>query len=373
MDHMFYKGFDVSTLPEVENCGGRFFDHGVEDDAIRILKRYGGNFLRLRLWNDPYDAEGNGYGAGTCDLETVLSLARRAKAAGMDWLLDLHYSDFWADPGKQVVPKAWQGLDEDGLAEAVYRFTREVLTRCIAEDLAPGMVQVGNELTNGLLWPTGRRGNWRTIHRYLMAGIRAVRELLPQVKVMVHLDNGGNHPLYLEWFGHFFGLGGDCDIIGLSYYPFWHGSLAELKANMDDIAPRFGKDLVVVETSTAFTVENYAAYEKLSEDDRKGHPLRPELQAKAEYPLTPQGQADFMSALLEVIRGVPGGRGRGFFWWEPAWIPVPGSGWANRAGWEYVHEKGPGGNEWANQALFDYDGNALPTLEVIRDFREDAQ
>lgn len=365
----FVKGFDVSTLLEVERCGGVFRDGGVPGDALAILKGYGGNYVRLRLWNDPFDAQGNSYGAGGCDLATVLTLAGRAKALGMDWLLDLHYSDFWADPGKQVPPKAWQSKDEAGLEKAVYGYTRKVLQGCKAAGLAPAMVQAGNELSNGLLWPSGHVPHWGTIHRYVMAGIRAVREELPQALVMVHLDNGGNHQLYRDWFDHFFDFGGECDVIGLSYYPFWHGTMEMLKANMDDIAPRYGKALMVVETSMGFTMESYARREGLGDGERKGAATRPALTEGIAWPMTPQGQADFTRDLLAVIDAVPGGRGRGLFWWEPCWLPVPGSGWANRAGWEYVHEKGPGGNEWANQALFDYAGEALPALAVLRDFR----
>ena len=364
----FIKGFDISTLAEVERCGGKFYDGGQAEDALTILRRYGGSWVRLRLWNDPYDAQGRDYGAGACDLATVLGLARRAKTAGMDWLLDLHYSDFWADPGKQTVPKAWQGLDEAGLEQAVYRYTKDVLAACRAANLVPGMVQVGNELTHGLLWPTGRDPNWETICRYLMAGVRAVREEAPEAKVMIHLDNGGNHELYRTWFGHYFQLGGQCDIIGLSYYPFWHGTLDGLAANMNDIAVRYGKDLIVAETSMGFTLDSYASYEKLADADRKGGAARAELAEQVPFPMTPEGQADFTRALLRVLQQVPEGRGKGLFWWEPAWLPVPGSGWANQSGWEYVHEKGPGGNEWANQALFDFDGNALPALAVIRDY-----
>lgn len=362
------KGVDISSLLEVERCGGVFRDGGEELDALTILRRYGVNWVRLRLWNDPYSETGEEYGGGGCDMAAVLTLARRAKRLGMKWLLDFHYSDFWADPGKQTVPKAWQGLDEAGLEASVYRYTRDVLRSCREAGIAPDMVQVGNEVTNGLLWPTGKTPNWETICRYISAGVRAVREEASQARVMVHLDNGGNHALYREWFDHYFALGGDCDVIGLSYYPFWHGSLADLAANMNDIAPRYGKDLVVVETSMGFTMDSYAVYEGLAAGERKGMATRPELVRKIDYPMTPQGQADFTADLLQVIRNVPEERGAGFFWWEPAWLPVPGSGWANRAGWEYVHENGPGGNEWANQALFDYDGNAQPALKVIRDF-----
>ncbi len=362
----FIKGFDVSTLLEVERCGGKFYADGAAGDALEILRSHGGNYVRLRLWNDPYTPDGQDYGAGVCDLPTVLELARRAKAAGMDWLLDLHYSDFWADPGKQIPPKAWQGMNERELEQAVYDYTCQVLGQCIRQGVTPAMVQVGNELTNGLLWPSGKYPNWDQICRYVSAGVRAVRECLPTARVMVHLDNGGNHALYLEWFGAYFARGGDCDVIGLSYYPFWHGTMEDLKANMDDIALRFGKDLIVAETSSAFSTESYARYEQLAEDERKGAPLKPGLLEHIQFPLTPQGQADFISTLAQVIRQVPEGRGKGFFWWEAAWLPVPGSGWAKPGGWEYVHEKGPGGNEWANQALFDYEGHALPALDAIR-------
>ncbi len=365
----FIKGFDISSLPEVERCGGVFRDNGEPLDALEILKRYGANWARLRLWNDPYDEKGGSYGAGTCDLDAVLALARRVKDAGLKWLLDFHYSDFWADPGKQTVPKAWEGLDEAGLERAVYRYTKDVLTACREADVTPDMVQVGNEVSNGLLWPTGKRPRWETICRYISAGVRAVREEAPGARVMVHLDNGGNNALYREWFGQYFRRGGECDVIGLSYYPFWHGTLTDLSDNMKDIAARYGKNLIVVETSMGFTTEDYAGYEGLTKNERKGAATKPELVAKVPYPMTPRGQADYTADLLNVIRSVPEGRGEGLFWWEPAWIPVPGSGWAREAGWEYVHEHGPGGNEWANQALFDYDGNALPALAVIRDFR----
>jgi len=364
----YIKGFDVSSLEEVERCGGKFFDGGVQGDAMAILKEHGGNWLRLRVWNDPYTEDGQPYGAGSCDLATLLRLALRAKHMGYQWLLNIHYSDFWADPGKQWPPKAWQGMDEEELCHAIYTYTTDVLRACRANGTIPGMVQVGNELTHGLLWPIGHDPNWDTIHRLVSAGVRAVRDFDPALPVMVHLDNGGNHELYRNWFDNYFKRGGDCDVIGLSYYPFWHGTLQDLAANMNDIAPRYGKDLVVVETSMGFTMESYAAHEKLDEKNRKSAATRPALVEKIPYPMTPQGQADFMSDLLKTIEEVPGNHGKGFFWWEPAWIPVPGSGWAEQPGWEYVHEKGPGGNEWANQALFDFDGNTLPALEIIREY-----
>ncbi|MCD8366483.1 MAG: glycosyl hydrolase 53 family protein [Clostridiales bacterium] len=364
------KGMDLSTLLEVEECGGQFFDHGVPGDAMEILKRYGMNMVRLRLWNDPYSEAGEPYGAGTNDLPRTMTLARRAKALGLGWLLDFHYSDFWADPGKQTIPKAWRGLDEAGLADAVYTYTRDVLRTLDEAGLTPDMVAVGNELTNGLLWPYGKTPNFEVIVRFLNAAIRAVREVDGEIPVMLHLDNGGNNGLYRAWFDGYLAHGGrDFEYIGLSYYPFWHGTLNDLEANMNDIALRYRKNLILTEVSTAFTMEEYQSYERLPDERRKGMATKPALAERVPYPMTAEGQAAFLQDVMELVRRVPEGRGRGFFYWEPAWLPVPGSGWANDAALAYTGEQGPGGNEWANQALFDYEGRALPALETIRAFQ----
>ena len=361
------KGMDLSTLLEVEARGGRFTDHGTPRDAMEILKSYGMNLVRLRLWNNPYSPQGEPYGAGGCDLPRVMTLARRAKNLGVDWMLCLHYSDFWADPGKQYPPKAWQDLDEADLENAVYNYTRAVLTVLREADLLPSWVAVGNELSNGLLWPLGRTPNYKNIARFVSAGILAVRETAAAAKVMIHLDNGGNNQLYRTWFDRYLDNGGaDFDCIGMSYYPFWHGTMSELSANMDDIALRYHKDLFVAELSTGFTLEDYQQYEKLPSEQRRGPAANARLAELVSYPMTPEGQCGFFQAIGQVLRQVPEERGKGFICWEPAWIPVPGSHWATAAGAEYIHERRPGGNEWANQALFDYDGRSLPVLESIR-------
>lgn len=365
----YIKGMDLSTLIEVENCGGKFYDHGKPGDAIEILKRYGMNMVRLRLWNDPYSEDGEPYGAGTNDLDTTIRMAARLKKAGIDWMLDLHYSDFWADPGKQTVPKAWRGMSPEELEKAVYAYTLSVMNKLREEGLMPKITAVGNEITNGLLWPYGRVPNFENIVRFLNAGIRAVREAAPDVKVMLHLDNGGNNKLYRRWFDSYFAAGGaDFDQIGLSYYPFWHGTLQDLKDNMHDLALRYHKDMIVAEVSMGHTLDDYAAYEKLEPEQRKGMATKLALAERVPYPMTPEGQRRFMQDVMELIRDVPEDRGKGFVYWEAGWIPVPGSGWANDAALAYTGEKGPGGNEWANQALFDYDGNVLPALKAIRDF-----
>lgn len=364
----FIKGMDVSTIEEVERCGGRFYDNGQEGELLSILKRYGTNAVRLRLWNDPYSETKKPYGAGTNDLAVTVRIAKRALAQGMQFLLDLHYSDFWTDPGKQIKPKAWAGYDDDQLEQAVYDYTCRVLLTLKKENAFPTMIQIGNEVTNGLLWPNAKMPAYDNIARFISAGIRAVRAVDAKLPIMIHLDNGGNNELYRDWFDHYMERGEDFDIIGLSYYPFWHGPLSGLADNMKDISERYQKDVIVAEVSMGYTMEDYQAYEKLAAEERKGMATKAELAEKVPYPMTPEGQRQFMEEVMQVIRDVPNGRGKGFFYWEPAWLPVPGSGWATPESLAYIGDKGPCGNEWANQALFDYDGNALPALAEIRDF-----
>lgn len=362
------KGMDLSTLLELERLGARYFDEGTETDILEIMKRYDVDMIRLRLWNDPYSESGAPYGAGGNDLETTLEIAKRVTAAGFGVLLNFHYSDFWADPGKQIKPKAWMQYGTEELERAVYEYTKDTIDRFERAGIRLSMVQVGNELTNGLLWPEGQVPNYDNIARFVNAGIRGVRAVRKDIPVMLHLDNGGNNALYREWFDEFMKRGEEFEIIGLSYYPFWHGSMKMLEDNMTDIAERYNKELIVAETSMGYTMKDYEEYEKLSGEQRKGYATKPRLVEGIEYAMTPEGQADFVKALLEVISHVPDGRGKGFFWWEPAWLPVPGSGWATESSLKYMNDPGPCGNEWANQALFDYDGNVLPALKVIRDY-----
>lgn len=368
--HMkFVKGMDLSTLLELERCGAKYYDNGEERDLLAIMKSYDVDTIRIRLWNDPWSETGESYGAGENDLKTSLEIAKRVTAAGFGLLLNFHYSDFWADPGKQIKPKAWADYGVKELEQAVYDYTLESMRTFLDAGVNITMVQVGNELSNGLLWPEGKVPNYDNIATFVNAGIRAVRKADAAIPVMIHLDNGGNNALYREWFDNFTKRGEDFEIIGLSYYPFWHGSLQMLNDNMNDIAERYGKDLVIAEVSMGYTMEDYKNYEKLSDEERKGYATRPALVEKIEYPMTKQGQYDFMEDFLNRISHIKGGKGKGFFYWEPAWIPVPGSGWATPASLKYMNDPGPCGNEWANQALFDYDGNALPTLSLIRDFK----
>lgn len=387
----FVKGVDLSTLLELERCGAVYYDGGKEADILDIVKKYDVDTIRIRLWNDPYSEQGESYGAGENDMATTLAIAKRVTEAGFGVLLNFHYSDFWADPGKQFKPKAWRDYGVAELEQAVYDFTLETMRTFLESGVNITMVQVGNELSNGLLWPEGKVPAYDNIAAFVNAGIRAVRaadgehqsrvaagqanatgvrgEKLAKIPVMIHLDNGGNNALYREWFDNFMKRGEDFEIIGLSYYPFWHGTLEKLNANMNDIAGRYGKDLIVAEVSMGYTMEDYKDYEKLADGERKGYATRPALVEKIEYPMTEQGQYDFMEDFLNRISHIDGNKGRGFFYWEPAWIPVAGSGWATPASLVYMQDAGPCGNEWANQALFDYEGNALKTWNLIRDFK----
>ena len=360
----FIKGADLSSLIEVEKCGGKFYDGGAEGDAMEILHRHGVNLVRLRIWNDPKDDSGASYGAGGNDFDVTAALAKRAVSLGMKWLLDFHYSDFWADPGKQFLPKAWRNLNADEITAAVHDFTKETLEKLGAMGIMPDFVAVGNEITNGLLWPYGKAPNFDSIARFVGSGIRAVREAAPASKVVLHLDNGGRNALYIEWFDSYFAAGGeDFDVMGLSYYPFWHGTMSELAFNLADMEKRYGKEMIVVETSTGFTLDDYSEYEGFPAGTIGSGIVNEELAKIVDYPQTKEGQVQFLTDLARTIKGVS--LGRGFIWWEPAWIPVRGSGWTTPAGLKYVGEDGVCANLWANQALFDFDGNALPALLEI--------
>ncbi|MDD6504033.1 MAG: glycosyl hydrolase 53 family protein [Lachnospiraceae bacterium] len=366
----FIKGMDLSTLLEMERCGAKYYDHGTEKDILQIMKEYNVDTIRLRLWNDPKSESGEPYGAGNNDLAETIAIGKKVTEAGLGVLLNFHYSDFWADPGKQIKPKAWTNYGVEELEKAVYDFTEESLTKVLESGVNVTLIQVGNELSNGLLWPEGQVPNYDNIAKFVSAGIRACRKVNPDIPIMIHLDNGGNNELYRRWFDNYIDRGADFDYIGLSYYPFWHGRLDQLENNMNDIAVRYGKDLIIAEVSMGFTMEDYKDYEKLSDEERKGYATRPHLIENIDYPMTIQGQTDFIKDLLGRLANVAGNHGAGFFWWEPAWIPVPGSGWATPASLKYMNDPGPCGNEWANQALFDYDGNILPAFDVIRDFNK---
>jgi arabinogalactan endo-1,4-beta-galactosidase len=353
-------GTDVSMLRQIELSGGKYYVNGVEEDCLKILKDHGVNWIRLRIWVDPTDKNGNGLGGGNNDLEKTIEIAARAKKSGLKVLIDFHYSDWWADPGTQNKPRAWEGLDGTALQQAVYDYTAEVIQSLVKAHAAPDMVQLGNEINGGMLWPDGKVwqegdnpiGGYDGLAALLNQGIRAVRDNDPhgdnpakRISIMIHLANGGNNDLYHTVFDALTGRGVEYDMIGLSYYSYWHGPMADLISNMNDISARYNKPVIIAETAYAFTVDAGDGQANLYGDG---------LQETGGYEATLLGQATAMRDLMAVVAQVPDGKGMGIFYWEPEWIPVEGAGW-----------KTDEGDTWENQAMFDFNGNALPSLNVF--------
>ncbi len=358
----FIKGADVSMLAEVEKHGGKFFDeHGNPQDAMAILKENGFNYIRLRLWVDPKDADGKPYGGGNNDLVTTIALAQRAKANGMKFLLDYHYSDFWTDPARQNKPKAWTNMNIDQLTEAVYQHTKTTMDAFAKAGVLPDMVQVGNEINGGMLWPEGKSwglngGEFDRLAGLLNAGIKPVKEHGDQIKIMLHLAEGTKNDTFIWWFDEITKRKVPFDIIGLSYYIYWNGPMNALQYNMDDISKRYDKDLIVVEAAYGYTTANC---------DNAENNFTSKEADDAGYPATVQGQANYLHDLLQVVTKVPEGRGKGVFYWEPAWLPTPGATWATKAGMKYNSDDWKEGNARENQSLFDCQGKVLPSIKAF--------
>ncbi|GGG22745.1 glycosyl hydrolase 53 family protein [Paenibacillus abyssi] len=337
----FIKGVDISTLQALEDKGIKFYDGGGQKDLLVILKEHGVNYVRLRVWNNPIEAEGYN------DKAHTVAMAQRVKAAGMKLLVDFHYSDFWADPGKQVKPAAWAGLDFAGLKQAVYDYTAEVMNDLKAVNAYPDMVQIGNEINNGMIHPEGSASRFDNLAELLKQGVKAVRDTTPQghtTKIMLHLAEGGSNDKFRSFFDNVTQRGVDYDIIGLSYYPYWHGTFQQLKTNMNDMAARYGKQIVVAETAYPFTYEN---------GDDLGN-IAGEVETKvAGFPASAANQKLVTQTVMNTVYHVNDGKGLGIFYWEPAWLP--GVGW-----------KLGEGNGWENQAMFDYQGRALDSLQVFQ-------
>lgn len=240
-------GADISFLPELESRGVKFSDKGVEKDAIQILKEHGFNYIRLRIFNNPAQPKGYSPGKGFCDLEHTKAMAKRVKAAGMRFLLDFHYSDTWADPGKQFKPSAWEGEDFNALKASVQDFTVKVMQELKDQGTAPDMVQVGNEINHGMIWPDGAINNLDTLAQLIYSGIKGVKQVSPSTIIMLHIALGGQNAESRFFLDNMAERNVPFDVIGLSYYPKWHGTLVDLKNNVADLAKRYNKQVSVVE------------------------------------------------------------------------------------------------------------------------------
>jgi arabinogalactan endo-1,4-beta-galactosidase len=347
------RGADVSGLLRNEDEGAVYLDAaGQPTDAIEQLADHGATLGRLKVWVDPSD--------GYNDLDDVVASAKRIDAAGLQLLVDFHYSDRWTDPGAQTTPAAWRGFTAPQVAQAIHDHTRAVLDALAAEGITADAVQVGNEINPGMVWPLGQTwdvdpsdgvtgAQWENLASFLTAGATAVREVSPETKVVLHLTNinAGVDGL-TWWFDEVSARGVPFDLIGLSYYSYWHGSLADLQGAVSTLSERYDRDVLIVETSYPWTLaddpdhvwENVVAQASM---------LTPG------YPATPEGQAANFRAVQDVVAAAPGGRGIGVVAWEPTWTAVDGAGWDP--------DDPTSGNAWENQAMWDHDGRPLPALD----------
>lgn len=359
----FIRGVDISTLDMLEELGARYYTDGIEGDALQILNDNGANYVRLKLWIDPYDEQGNPYGGGNNDFETTLSLAKRANDLGMGILIDFHLSDFWADPANQIKPKAWEDLTFSELKTAVYEYMKDTLNDFADQGIVPGMVQVGNEISSGILHDDGKVENsdeqFQSLGNLLESAIAGVRDSsAANTKIILHLDQGGKNSLYTWWFGNLLNYVPDLDfdVIGLSYYPMWHGTMEGLQYNMNYLSSTYEKEVCIVETAYAWTTEDA---------DEDGNVFIEGDQNIAGYPASTDGQIEFMNDLKTIILNVPENKGIGFFYWEPEWVPVEGGTYATQAGVDYKHDTVTPTNTWDNMTLFDFEGNALNSMKVL--------
>ena len=340
------RGADLSFLPQLEEAGVRYTDlAGRIRPAEQILANAGATYLRMRVWVDPP--------AGYSDKARALALARRAKRAGLKILLDPHYADFWADPGKQPIPASWP-TDLSGLLNKIKTYTRSLVRDFAAQGTPVDIIQIGNEVTNGILWPAGQlylpdgTQQWQAFTDLLKAGTEGALEGCGRnrLRTMLHIDKGGKMGDTRWFFDNIQAYGVPFDIIGQSYYPMWHGSMAELQANLVDSVSRYDKPVLLAEVAYPWTFED---------GDGRGNIVGPDayLPDVDRFPATPAGQAAFYEALRDVLKQVPDGRGLGFMAWEPEWIP--GVGW--QPGAEASND---------NLTQFDFTGHALPSIRSYR-------
>ena len=380
----FIRGMDVSSVLALEESGVKFYDeNGAEGDLFKILADNGVNYIRVRVWNDPYDSQHNGYGGGNNDVAKAAAIGKRAADNGMKLLVDFHYSDFWADPGKQKAPKAWANMTIDQKAQAVQTFTADALTTIRNAGADIGMVQIGNETTQAICG----ENTWPNMAAIYNAGAAAVRAFDPGVLVAVHFTNPEKTAAIKGLADKLDQNSVDYDVFATSYYPYWHGSLENLTAVLDYAATTYGKYAMVAETSYAYTLDDSDGFDNTV--SRLGNNVGDNLL----WPFTPQGQATEVREVMNAVNNVSGGKGLGVFYWEGAWVTVgdttglTGDALAdkrtansdlweqNGAGWaaSYASEYDPkdagqwyGGSAVDNQAFFGPDGVMLRSLKVFK-------
>lgn len=367
----FYRGMDASAVLALENSGVKYYNFdGEEQDVFMTLAQAGVNYIRLRVWNDPYDENGNGYGGGNNDVATAIALGQRATKYGMKVCIDFHYSDFWADPKKQFVPKAWEGMDIEEKSDALYNFTLESLTQLLDAGVDVGMVQIGNEINNGMSGET----DVANVRKLLTAGSKAVREAAAnsgkEILVAVHYTNIDDMKKLDTLLTGLQVKEIDYDIVGLSFYPYWHGTIEDLKNAIIHIRDTYGKKVYVAENAYCYTAED---------GDGSANSVEGTDDLAEGYSASVQGQAN---EVRDVCAAASEARAEGVFYWEGTWIPVGpadadnsnlwekyGSGWASSYASGYDPKDAGqyyGGCSWDNQAMFDFTGHPLASLNVFK-------
>ena len=344
------RGADLSFTPQEIAAGAHFTDRGRPASPITIMRDHGANYVRMRLWVNPPP--------GYSDLSSDLALARQVRAAGMKVYLDIMYSDFWADPQHQNIPAAWAGQDLAQLTQTVRAYTQQVTGAFAKQGTPVDMVAIGNEIRNGILWPVGQvdpgtGAGYDALATLLKAGVAGARAANPpghKLLVMMHYDQGGNNQLSQAFYQNLVSRGVPFDVIGLSYYPFFHGTISQMRANVDALATQFHKPIVIAETQYAWTLANGNS---AAGDSTGDFVWEPSL-LSAGYPASPGGQLSFVTDELSILAQVPDGLGAGLFYWAPDWIP--GVGWEPGAGV---------GSPNVNLTLFDFQGRALPSIGIF--------
>ena len=367
----FYRGMDASAVLALENSGVKYYNFdGEEQDVFMTLAQAGVNYIRLRVWNDPYDENGNGYGGGNNDVATAITLGQRATKYGMKVCIDFHYSDFWADPKKQFVPKAWEGMEIEEKADALYDFTLDSLTQLLEAGVDVGMVQIGNEINNGMSGET----DVANVRKLLTAGSKAVREAAAnsgkEILVAVHYTNIDDMKKLDTLLTGLQVKEIDYDIVGLSFYPYWHGTIEDLKNAIIHIRDTYGKKVYVAENAYCYTAED---------GDGSANSVEGTDDLAEGYSASVQGQAN---EVRDVCAAASEAGAEGVFYWEGTWIPVGpadadnsnlwekyGSGWASSYASGYDPKDAGqyyGGCSWDNQAMFDFTGHPLASLNVFK-------
>ncbi|MCR5801406.1 MAG: glycosyl hydrolase 53 family protein [Lachnospiraceae bacterium] len=366
----FILGMDVSSVIAEENSGVKYYDfEGNEKDLLQILAENGVTHIRVRVWNHPYDENGNGYGGGNNDIDTAVQIGKRASKYGMGLIVDFHLSDFWADPGKQMVPLEWKDLTADEKIPAVHDYVRNCLWRLRDEGVDVSMVQIGNETSESMCGES----RWKKICALMQAGSEAVREVYPDALVAVHFTNPERFTNLLKAAKTLQENEVDYDVFASSYYPFWHGTLENLSKVLSRVADDYDKKVIVMETSYAYRPDDTDFSGNTISDKTSG--------IEKPYPFTAQGQADCYRDVVNCIVNDTS-NGIGVVYWEGAWITVGtnsfeensakwekyGSGWASSYAGAYDPKdagKYYGGSAVDNQAFFDETGHPLESLKVF--------